>query len=192
MTEKKDGEVFDLDASLFMRVRRAVGRDESRFYLRGVYVEPKAEGGSWLVATDGTSMLVASDASAVSPHAAIIDLTLTEGLPRSCDDVDECECPRADDTYESARLVFPAECKDHPVVANLMVGSFTLRHAIAHEIDGQFPEWRRVWRPNATAHDLPDGSVYGIDLRRLARLAGDDAIYLRAAPGGAASQVLFR
>ncbi|MGX0875942.1 hypothetical protein ACSSV4_000614 [Roseovarius sp. MBR-154] len=43
-------DIFDLDASLFMAVRRAADTDEpARIYLEGVLVEPRADGGAFLV-----------------------------------------------------------------------------------------------------------------------------------------------
>lgn len=40
---------YNLDADLFIRVRRAVGAEETRYYLTGVHVESAPGGGALMV-----------------------------------------------------------------------------------------------------------------------------------------------
>lgn len=59
-----------LDAALFAAVAVATSADGSRFYLKGVYVEPPAaDGYARMTATDGVMLLTARTASDVGPHA---------------------------------------------------------------------------------------------------------------------------
>lgn len=50
-----------VDADLLIRAWNCVSEEETRYYLNGVYVEPHADGGARLVATDGRKMVMIRD-----------------------------------------------------------------------------------------------------------------------------------
>lgn len=140
---------YNLDADLFMRVRRAVGVEETRYYLTGVCVEPAADGGIIMVATDGRAMLVARDPEGVAPAPAIVRLTMPEFPPpdpSSCRE--EGCCALMGDSYVGARLTFDLPDKG-PTVAAMMHGARPWKHAIVERVKGTFPEWRKVWSAGA-------------------------------------------
>lgn len=55
-----------VDADLLIRAGHCVSEEETRYYLQGVHVEPHANGGARLVATDGRKMVIIRD-----PHALV-------------------------------------------------------------------------------------------------------------------------
>ena len=52
---------INVNAALFAAVRTAMSKEETRYYLRGVFVEPHPYGGVLLVATDGHRLGIAHD-----------------------------------------------------------------------------------------------------------------------------------
>ena len=135
---------YNLDADLFMRVRRAIGAEETRYYLTGVHVEPAPGGGALMVATDGRVMLVARDPNGVAPASAIVQLTMPESSPPDPSCCDDGCCALMADSYIGARLTFDLT-DEGPVVAAMMRGSHPWKHAIVERIKGQFTDWRKVW-----------------------------------------------
>ena len=66
-------EIFQFSKpDLFCAAARFVTKEKIRPYLAGVYVEPAAAGGAYLVSTDGHRMLVGYDAGATAPRAVLI------------------------------------------------------------------------------------------------------------------------
>lgn len=182
---------YNLDADLFMRVRRAVGAEEIRYYLTGVHVEPAPGGGALMVATDGCAMLVAIDQHGVAPAPAIVQMTMPESLPPdpSCCDFDCCALMA--DSYAGARLTFDLP-DDGPVVAAMMRGTHPWKHAIVERVKGQFPNWRKVWSAGAKPITPRRGhQAFGINPDLLARITAGDRIVLRPLHGGLAQQVIF-
>ncbi|MEM1152396.1 MAG: hypothetical protein AAGI03_17955 [Pseudomonadota bacterium] len=59
-------DIGNIDATLFFMAHRFVGKCETRYNLHGVCIEPRPEGGVYMVGTDGCSMGVAYD-----PHGSI-------------------------------------------------------------------------------------------------------------------------
>ncbi|CAH2606481.1 conserved protein of unknown function (plasmid) [Rhodovastum atsumiense] len=64
MTEQPDFHVM-VRADLLVMAHRFVSADSLRVYLQGVWIEPSAEGGAVLVATDGWTMAVFHDPDAM-------------------------------------------------------------------------------------------------------------------------------
>lgn len=181
---------FDLDADLFMRVRRAVGREETRYYLWGVFVEPIDGGGAWLVGTDGHVILVARDESAVAPRPAVIRLTLPEREPLSCNacDGDECALLESERSYDGQRLQMDFGDANQCVAS--FVGQGSVSPAVARDLDcaDRYPKWRRVWGAPIKA---PDARATGFRPEMLHRIAGNDVVILSDAPPGVARVVVF-
>ena len=182
---------YNLDADLFMRVRRAIGTEETRYYLIGVHVEPAPGGGALMVATDGRVMLVARDTHGFVPAPAIVHLTMPESSPPDPSCCDDGCCAIMADSYTGARLTFDLP-DEGPVVAAMMRGSHPWKHAIVERVKGEFPNWRKAW--SAGAHQTTprrDHQAFGISPDLLARIAAGDHIVLRPLHGGPAQQVIF-
>ena len=182
---------YNLDADLFMRVRRAIGAEETRYYLTGVHVEPAPGGVALMVATDGRVMLVARDPHGVAPAPAIVQLTMLESSPPDPSCCDDGCCALMADSYTGARLTFDLP-DEGPVVAAMMRDSHPWKRAIVERVKGQFPNWRKVW--SAAAKQITpskDHQAFGINPDLLARIAGGDKILLRPLHGGPAQQVIF-
>ena len=176
---------FDVDAELFMMVRRAVGSEETRYYLQGVFIEPDPRGGAWLVATDGIIMMVARDASAVAPKPAIIKLQLLE-VP----DEPDCECgaPVGGHDFTRKRLVF--DLPEEGYAPAILVTPGLWRQSIG-VIDPapdavKYPAWRKVWgdqyqcqpKHDAGGDAAKDVSVSVFHGGRLDRLIGGEAFQI--------------
>ena len=182
---------YNLDADLFMRVRRAIGAEETRYYLTGVYVEPAPGGGALMVATDGRVMLVARDPHGFVPAPAIVQLTMPESSPPDPSCCDDGCCAIMADCYTGARLTFDLP-DEGPAVAAMMRGAHQWIHAIVERIKGEFPNWRKAW--SAAAKQITpskDHQAFGINPDLLARIAGGDKILLRPLHVGPAQQVIF-
>jgi len=118
-------------------------REETRYYLNGVYVEPHADGGVILVATDGHKMAVVRDVDGFANAPCIC--TAPAALVTAC-----VKNPKAvtgmpgfvhfvgNVGYLTARA-FDIE-KENPVE----IGRYHIWNGYAPEIDGTFPDWRRV------------------------------------------------
>ena len=182
---------YNLDADLFMRVRRAVGAEDTRYYLTGVHVEPAPGGGALMVATDGRVMLVARDPQGFAPAQAIVRLTMPESStpdPSRCDD--GC-CALMADSYTGVRLTFDLP-DEGPAIAGMMRRDHPWKHAIVERVKGQFPDWRKVWSAGAKPiQPSKDHQAFGINPDLPARIAGGDKILLRPLHGGPAQQVIF-
>ena len=182
---------YNLDADLFMRVRRAIGTEETRYYLTGVHVEPAPGGGAIMVATDGRVMLVARDPHGFVPAPAIVHLTMPESSPPDPSCCDDGCCALMADSYTGARLTFDLP-DEGPVVAAMMRGSHPWEHAIVERVKGEFPNWRKAWSAGAKQiTPSRDHQAFGFNPDLLARIAGGDKIVLRPLHGGPAQQVIF-
>lgn len=63
-----------VDANLFRLVNATASKEETRYYLNGVSIEPHHDHGAILVSTDGHRMLVAYDENATCEERVIIKL----------------------------------------------------------------------------------------------------------------------
>ncbi len=71
-----------VSADLFRRAFLARGKDETRHYLMGVYIEPSDAGGAMLSATDGTIAVIVHDPAAYVKGTGII--RLNDLMLRAC------------------------------------------------------------------------------------------------------------
>ena len=182
---------YNLDADLFMRVRRAVGAEEVRYYLTGVYVEPAPGGGALLVATDGRAMLVARDPQGFAPAPAIVRLTMPEASPPDPSCCDDGCCALIADSYVGVRMTFDLP-DEGPSSAAMMRGTHPWKHAIVERVEGKFPNWRKVWSDGAAQVTPRRGhQAFFIDSDLLARITAGDHIVLRHLHGGTVQQVIF-
>ena len=174
---------YDLDAGLFMRVRRAISREETRYYLGGVYVEPHEDGGVLMVATDGRAMLVARDRSGVAPASAIIKLTLPEETRPEYGDCSEDSCALSPKTYENVRLTFNLP-DNSACIAAMNFASAPWQHAIVERIDGTFPNWRNVLMRGQSAQPRKGHTAWGINPALLSRICGPDMVTFQMTDNG--------
>lgn len=145
---------FLFRADLFRACLRFVSTEETRYYLNGVLVQPHPERGVYLVATDGHRMAVVYDENGYARREAILRPTLkvTEYKPTA----------KQGDLFITARsgagrTIAESYLNEWPVTDRgrwqdiaydpLSVERFdAMRRGVnvVTEIDGSFPDWRRV------------------------------------------------
>lgn len=153
-----------VSADLFRRAMMAQSTEETRYYLNGVRVEPCAEGGVLLVATDGHRLLVFRDIDGfITGGAATISLSksMTKALTAKPWNhpgwgvMPKTETPRrrflavhgdkaatVDFALEAAVGADTAEIIIEQVASpSALVGGFQW---VGAQIDGGYPDWRRV------------------------------------------------
>ena len=135
---------FDLDAGLFLHVRRACSAQAVRIYLDAVLIEPHPEGGCMVVATDGHVLLAAHDAQTTAPRAALVKLEMCE-WPEE-DAVDEWGDPLEQPSADGARLKFTLD-GDAPAVATIsQKWCHDWRRGVIEEVceASKYPDWREA------------------------------------------------
>lgn len=130
-----------VDAELFRLAHMFVSKEETRYYLNGVFIESGPDGGAIAVATDGHRMFVTFDEKGSATAPAIVK------LPRFA--VAQCKAPAMfsarrvviiDTEANSAtiRQITPGRKKPDPET----VEDILTAHKVV--IDGTYPDWRRV------------------------------------------------
>ena len=152
-----------VSADLLARAFLVVSTEESRFYLRGVYVAPCGQGGVTLVATDGHSLLAFRDPLGFANFGAIVsaDPTIRKALAAASKDKRERHVYVA---KEGKAAVYWGEDAGtdfnkskaaldgaFAVLGDLSAGNVTARQFRDTEIDGSFPDWKRVIPSGASA-----------------------------------------
>lgn len=160
--------IVKIDAGLFRIVHTAVSTEETRYYLNGVYIEPHADGGALLVATDGHRLLAAHDPLASCQESSIVQLP-KEALAL-------CKRPKTVDRRElvidtqnavaTINNIKPADAGATEPVAE-MIAAFQ-----ANVIDGTFPDWRRVTPTELLDKNAADSPAFnGLYLKAFGNLA---------------------
>jgi DNA polymerase III beta subunit, central domain len=132
------------NANLFRLAFTCASNEETRYYLKGVFVEPHLQGGVTLTATDGHRLVCIRDESGQADESAIINLG---------DAVKQCKAKAgatrivAIETGESDATIF--EERDGAS------GSFRVAIATAVRVDGTFPDYRRVVPQEFTNEGAP-------------------------------------
>lgn len=132
-----------VSAELFNLAYFAVSKEETRYYLNGVHIEPHPVKGALLVSTDGHRMVCIHDADAECDEDAIVQLpsyvrTLCVSKKGKGLDVDRpiLEVSKADNratvVLERVNAKGSVTRTDPLVTAHRVI------------IEGQFPDWRRV------------------------------------------------
>ncbi|MCH4543171.1 DNA polymerase III subunit beta family protein [Ochrobactrum sp. A-1] len=126
-----------VNARLFRAAYNCVSTEETRYYLNGVQIERHPVKGVFLVATDGRRMVVIHDESgSIEGDSRIV---------------------RLDKVALTACKAGKGEAKDRILVvsgANATVTSYDdlpVHAAYGVVIDGTFPDWRRIARPNLSS-----------------------------------------
>jgi hypothetical protein len=132
------------DANLFRIVHAFVSDEETRYYLRGVYIEPCKAGGVTMTATDGQVLLSIHDAQGHADAPATVghmDATILKA----------CRVPAkegwrelivGDDGLASIkRYVYARDWRDNNETE---AGAIAAGNSHDCRVKGTFPDWRRV------------------------------------------------
>lgn len=146
------------NANLFRLAFSCASGEETRYYLRGVYVEPHAEGGVTLTATDGHRLICIRDESGSADESAIVNLG---------DALKQCK-PKRNERRDvviqtgnsEASIVSTVEILDRDEKTNAPTGTVTLEDtpvAMAYgvRIDGSYPSYRQVVPQSFTREGAP-------------------------------------
>ena len=131
-----------VNAELFRLAYGAVSKEETRYYLNGVYVEPHPERGALIVATDGHRMVCIHDPDAACDESAIVQLP---PYARTM-----CPSKKSGLGIDKRVLDVDVKAKTATIYNEKMDGkgvvSKTVALVTAHGvvIDGTFPDWRKV------------------------------------------------
>lgn len=158
---KKEIRNIRVDAKKFAAAALFRSKEETRYYLNGVYIEPHPDGGVIMVATNGHQMAVIHDESGEA------------NAPFIC---------KASQQFYTACAKKPADVLKRPGqihfvghVANLVcegfdgdpsiIGDCHIEVEYAPDIDGTYPDWRRVLPTIDTQPTIPDlvGPYFGIN-----------------------------
>jgi DNA polymerase III sliding clamp (beta) subunit (PCNA family) len=140
-----------VDANLFRLVNTTIGKDETRYYINGVSIEPHPEAGAIMVATDGHRMLVAYDENGICEEKIIVK------LPKYA--LAECKAKLGTsklleidhDVAGSAKVINVTGKNDDKKFEDVLIAYNVL-------IDGTFPDWRRVV-PDLASDEAPATAV---------------------------------
>jgi hypothetical protein len=135
------------DPTLFVAAARFTGKEQTRPYLHGVYIEPAAGGGILLTATDGHRLFHGFDPEGIAPAPALI-------VP------------------EKAKLPAPWS-KPGPLTIDLAAG--VMRHPDGGTMgarldDGRFPDYSRVIPQEFTGEAAHFNASYIGDLGDVANM----------------------
>jgi DNA polymerase III sliding clamp (beta) subunit (PCNA family) len=126
-----------VNADLLHAVSLFMSNEETRYYLRGVQIEPHPnKPGALLVATDGHRMLIAHDPEAVVTESGIIPVSKAM----------IAELAQSRKKYKSIKQDDFGFILDGKTARIAILGQSPCNAAIlpAERIDGSFPDWRRV------------------------------------------------
>jgi hypothetical protein len=141
-------ELFRLRSyDLLIAASHYASKEETRYYLNGVCVQPAGIGGAYIVATDGHCMFVGHDPQATCTRSVIVPTNaLKFGKEWSaCSDAKYRSV-----TYDGQALSLMGE-GEQPHTYDMM-------HA--PEVDGSFPDWTRIVPKPAAAHIKKDADPH--------------------------------
>jgi hypothetical protein len=117
-----------------------MGKNDIRYYLNGIYVEPHPQGGIVLIATDGHAMVLIHDVEGKSNGSYI------NALPASI--VSACTPRGFKDISKNAQVLrlvgnagYVMSVKDGDPTD---IGRWHLHTAYCEIIDGKFPDWKKI------------------------------------------------
>ncbi|MBX9902141.1 MAG: hypothetical protein K2Y28_15295 [Burkholderiaceae bacterium] len=117
-----------------------MAKNEIRYYLEGIYVEPHPDGGVTLVATDGKAMICIRDIKGHCDNSRIIKITPDAIRKSGATHLTGCEtfCTVDEDTQ---RLTIGAFYPD--MSGNQLVEEYYIQPNKCF-IEGKFPDWRKI------------------------------------------------
>lgn len=153
---------FNVNADLFRAAAVVISKEETRYYLNGVCIEPHPAGGVTLTATDGHRLFTAYDREGEASRTYIVKLDAAA--------LKACKASRRE--THPRRLLLAGD--DRQPVSITDNDDTTVCHlAVNWEIkDATFPDWRRVV-PRHGKGDKPVADWYNPDyLASFADIAG--------------------
>jgi DNA polymerase III sliding clamp (beta) subunit (PCNA family) len=162
--------MLKFDANLFRITFGAASNEETRYYLKGVFVEPHVNGGVTLTATDGHKLVSCYDASGSATESAIVNLG---------DMLKVCKPKRG----EKRHVVIETGSSEASIFFTVdnASGAMPVAKALNVRIDGTFPDWRRVI-PGKFETDKDE--KFGFNCEYLSELANIGAEFSNHARGG--------
>lgn len=149
---------------LFMAAARCISNEETRYYLRGVFIQPHPVRGVYLISTDGHRMIRAYDEEGTASRAAIITPPSNK-MPTKW---------KGKGRYQN-HLLFDGK------TVSLEEDGIVKIIETAGEIDGTFPDWTRVMPDLSQDEVLAQfNSSYLGDMAAISKLLGEgDNPYIR-------------
>lgn len=133
MSKEPRSVALRIDAGVLGFAAEFISTEGTRYYLNGVYVEPAKEG-VIAVATDGARLIAVTDPKGFIERPAI--LRAERGVWAKCR------------TKYAALLTVEALGRQEtpqPILAKIVPEKGAVESVILDEIDGSFPDWRRVF-----------------------------------------------
>jgi hypothetical protein len=137
---------INLKARLVAAIAQFKADRDIRFYLNGVYLEPHQKGGAIIAATNGHAMGIWHDESATGVERAMI-LGLDAKLLQACQGSDLKRL-----VVRDGRLAVILEQGEKEVYIQPIAERKTA--VPSWEIEGKFPDWRRVIPEPTSTHGL--------------------------------------
>jgi len=130
---------IDVDANLFRLCYPYVSKEETRYYLMGVYVTPHPEGGVLMVATNGHVAIAIHDESGYCAEPAIVEVS--KPVLAACKPKKDCKTRLRADMGEVIVYATKGQFKEEAI-------------AISSRpfIEGTFPDYRRVFPIDMSGH----------------------------------------
>lgn len=159
---------FDLNPAYLAAAATCVSSEETRYYLKGVFVtphtDPQTGKGVLMVATDGRRLAAIYDREGTAPRSAILSMDWKSKALKPVPRVAGCRL-YVDLGAKQAKLVNP-DYSDEPFAVDMI-----------SEIDGTFPDFRRVL-PAQDGGESPEHFCFNTDhlasFSKAAKLAGFD------------------
>jgi hypothetical protein len=138
--------MFNVDANLFRACYLFTSTEETRYYRQGVSVEPHPEQGVVLAATDGHRALIAHDPDGTTDGRYIVQFDKAA--------LAACKRSKAEEMNRRVVSTSPADS-----VWVQQADGEQIHLAKRWNVDGTFPDWRRVL-PNRALADTPKHSAF--------------------------------
>ena len=104
---KPDALEMSVDSRIFAAVRHAQAKEETRYYLNGVFVTPMDSGGVLMVATNGHILLKARDKNGFANRSAILTTAWTAVQLRKKGSLFASDCSEIDGTFPDHDRITP-------------------------------------------------------------------------------------
>jgi len=161
---------FDLNPAYLAAAATCVSSEETRYYLKGVFVtphvDPQTGKGVLMVATDGHRLAAIYDREGTAPRSAILSM---DWKSKALKPVKYIDNPRLLVDLESGQVRLTNDASDP---------ACTLEIDRISEIDGTFPDFWRVLPKQGKADKRPEHFCFNTDylasFSKAAKLAGFD------------------
>lgn len=147
--------MLKVNANLFRLAYVCASSEETRYYLKGVYVEPVAEG-VLLVATDGHRLVCIHDKTGYADKPAIVQLS--KGALKACKSPKN-GLGRILKVEDNTATVVTFDLNEEGTPVAIHSNSI---------VDGTFPDWRRVIPTQESLDTTENGKLYGYNAKYIA------------------------